>query len=76
MPKTNWKRAALMWQGLAHVQSLAIAAVSRDPNYKCQCGTPPYTDGEMCPKCFAIYAHEEMAEMQKRWVTSGSGPGE
>jgi len=69
----NWKREAACWKGFAAVQQVAIAAVARDKNYKCQCGNEPYTAGDQCPKCFAEYAFEEMRLLQKRTADSLKG---
>ncbi len=71
--RRNWKREANCWNGLATIQQLAVAAVARDPNYECHCGDEPYTNGEMCPKCFCIYAMEEMKEMRKRFAATAKG---
>jgi len=73
MKRHNWKREAKCWKGFAALQQLVIAAVAHDKLYQCQCGNEPYTDGDMCPKCFAEYAYYEMQEMQKRWAAAAEG---
>ena len=48
------------------MQGLAISAIAKDHNYCCQCGREPYTDGDMCPKCFAVYADYLSKEQFKK----------
>lgn len=61
----RWKPEASWWRLHAHVQMLALSAVAKDPNYECQCGTPPYTDGDPCPKCFCLWQLEETRDAVK-----------
>lgn len=37
---------------------LALTAIAKDKDLKCECGNHPYVDGEPCPKCTAIKALE------------------
>lgn len=62
----TWKREAEWWRCFAHMQMLALAAVAKDSNYVCQCGTEPYTDGDPCPKCFCAWQLAEFQEARKR----------
>lgn len=54
------------WKLLAACQAFAVSAVARDRHYKCQCGHPPYTDGDICPKCFSICEEENLARLRKK----------
>jgi hypothetical protein len=40
----------------------ALVAISREPVKCCQCGSPPFTDGNPCPICFAHQMLEQLPE--------------
>ena len=41
-------------RALESLNRMAWRAIANDPALKCRCGVEPYTDGEPCPKCWAI----------------------
>lgn len=53
---------------------MALKAVAEDASYKCQCGEPPYTDGERCPPCFARHALDDvLVPLQQRQAEDTAG---
>lgn len=38
---------------------VTLSAIAHDDALECRCGHDPYTDGEPCPKCFAIRMYDE-----------------
>ena len=42
-----------------------IRDIWRNPACVCNCGEPPYVDGEPCPTCFASQIAEEMEPIWK-----------
>lgn len=39
---------------------IALLLVANDKNLICGCGDPPYDEGDMCPKCLAMYVAEKI----------------
>lgn len=38
------------------IARLALRAIAYDPQIECSCGSPPYDNGNQCPKCLALSA--------------------
>jgi hypothetical protein len=36
------------------IMRMALEAIAGDEHLECRCGSEPYTDGELCPRCFAV----------------------
>lgn len=48
------------------IMHLALRAIAADDSMKCYCGSPPYLDGESCPKCFCAEVLEEVKPLLSR----------
>lgn len=53
-----WKQALRLKIRLALAYT-ALKIIGDDDTLECRCGHDPYTDGELCPRCYAW----EMADM-------------
>ena len=50
----------------------AWRAIAEDEALPCKCGEPPYTDGNLCPKCWAAFWVKKLEAMISRPVAGGS----
>jgi hypothetical protein len=50
------------------IYMLALSAIAKDENLKCECGYAPYVDGEECPKCTAASALFRVEELKGKTV--------
>ncbi len=56
---------------IAGICLLALAGIIKDDGYPCRCGEPPYTDGEQCPRCHAVYASDMIERIAApAWTTA------
>jgi hypothetical protein len=48
------------------IMHLALRVVATDDSMKCYCGSTPYLDGDLCPKCLCIETLEEVEPLLKK----------